>query len=217
MKTIVITGIGMINGVGNSAERSFEALLEGVCGIDRITLYNAGNDAVQIASEVKGFDPAAVMDAKDIKKSDRFIHLGMHALKEALADAALTPETGNPERMGVSAATGIGGLPMIQDNIEKNAAGKKISPFFIPGTITNMLAGYASIYYDLRGPNLSATTGGASCHQPGGEDAHDRRGRRHGRARFRSVYLRDGHPGVQCDEGAFDAQRRSQNGFAAFR
>ncbi|WP_345986218.1 beta-ketoacyl-ACP synthase II [Sulfurimonas sp. HSL-1656] len=158
MNPIVITGIGMINGVGNSAESAFEALIEGVCGIDHITHFDASGDAVRIASEVKDFDPGSVMDPKDIKKSDRFIHLGMHALKEALADAALEPQNGDATRMGVSAATGIGGLPMMQENIEKNAFGKKISPFFIPGSITNMLAGYASIYYGLKGPNLSSTT-----------------------------------------------------------
>ncbi|WP_345977819.1 beta-ketoacyl-ACP synthase II [Sulfurimonas sp. HSL3-7] len=158
MKTVVITGIGMINGVGNSAPESFQAMLNGVSGVSKITHFDASDDAVQIACEVKEFDPETVMHPKDIKKSDRFIHLGLHALKEALSDANLDPASLDSTRMGVSAATGIGGLPMIQTNIEKNALGQKISPFFIPGTITNMLAGYASIYYDLKGPNLSSTT-----------------------------------------------------------
>lgn len=158
MDTIVITGISMINGVGNSAEASFDAMLNGVSGVDYITYFDASDDNVKIASEVKGFDPASVMNAKDIKKSDRFVHLGMHVVKEALADAQLHTDKINTDRIGVSAATGIGGLPMIQENIEKNALGKKISPFFVPGTITNMLAGYASIYFNLKGPNLSSTT-----------------------------------------------------------
>lgn len=158
MKTVVITGIGMINGVGNSAPESFQAMLDGISGVSKITHFDASNDAVQIACEVKDFDPETVMHPKDVKKSDRFIHLGLHTLKEALNDAGLDPTELNSSRMGVSAATGIGGLPMIQTNIEKNALGQKISPFFIPGTITNMLAGYASIYYNLKGPNLSSTT-----------------------------------------------------------
>ena len=158
MKTVVITGIGMINAVGNSADIAFQSMLEGISGIGKITHFEASGDTVQIAGEVKYFDAAEIMDGKDIKKSDRFIHLGMHTVKEALDDANLDPKVLDSNRIGVSAATGIGGLPMIQINIEKNALGKKISPFFIPGTITNMLAGYASIYYDLKGPNLSSTT-----------------------------------------------------------
>ena len=158
MKTIVVTGIGMITGVGNSASESFEALLEGKSGVDIITHFDASKDKVQIASEVKNFDATKVMNVKDIKKSDRFVHLGLHALKEAIEDARLEPCNLNNDRIGVSAATGMGGLPMIESNTKRSMFGKKISPFFIPGSITNMLAGYASIYYDLKGPNLSSTT-----------------------------------------------------------
>jgi len=158
MDTIVITGIGMINGVGNNAEESFDAMLKGISGVDYITYFDASNDSVKIASEVKNFNPKLVMKAKDIKKSDRFVHLGMHVLKEALRDAKLDTSKMDTDRIGVCAATGIGGLPIIQENVEKNVLGKKISPFFIPSTITNMLAGYASIYFNLKGPNLSSTT-----------------------------------------------------------
>ncbi len=158
MKTVVVTGIGMINGVGNNANDSFQAMLDGISGVDYITYFDASSDVVKIACEVKGFNPHAVMKSKDIKKSDRFIHLGMHSLKEAITDAKLDISKLDSTRMGVSAATGIGGLPMIQENAERNSLGKKISPFFIPGTITNMLAGYAAMYFDLKGPNLSSTT-----------------------------------------------------------
>ncbi len=158
MKTVVITGIGMITGVGNTAEESFQAMLNGISGVDFITQFDASKDIVQIASEVKGFSPENSMRPKDIKKTDRFIHLGMHALNEAVKDADLNSNNFNPTRVGVSAATGIGGLPMIQQNTENNFQGKKISPFFIPGTITNLLAGYASIYHNFKGPNLSSTT-----------------------------------------------------------
>ena len=148
----------MINGVGNNAEESFKAMLNGVSGVDKITYFNTDNCQVKIACEVKNFSPNLIMNAKDIKKSDRFIHLGMHTLKDALNDANLNTKILNTNRMGVSAATGIGGLPMIQESAERNALGKRISPFFIPGSITNMLAGYASIYFNLKGPNLSSTT-----------------------------------------------------------
>lgn len=158
MKKVVVTGLGMINGVGNTAKESFNAMLNGVSGVDYITYFDATNDTVKIASEVKGFNPSSIMKPKDLKKSDRFVHLGMHAIKEAIEDAKLEMENLDYTRIGISAASGIGGLPMMQNNIEKNAEGKKISPFFIPGTITNMLSGYASIYFNLKGPNLSSTT-----------------------------------------------------------
>ncbi len=159
MKTVVVTGIGMINSVGHSAPESFQKLCDGVSGIEVITHFDASEDSVQIAGEVKNFDPKSVMHPKDIKKSDRFVHLGMKALDEAMKDSGLdTSSEVDTARYGVSAATGIGGLPMIQENVERNEQGKKISPFFIPGTITNMLAGYASIYHNLKGPNLSSTT-----------------------------------------------------------
>ena len=158
MKTVVVTGIGMISAVGNSAKDSFEAMLKGVSGIDYITYFDASKDSVQIAGEVKGFEPTSVLNPKDIKKSDRFIHLGIHTAKEALEDANLDLNRIDTDRFGVCGATGIGGLPMMQENIEKNALGKRISPFFIPGTITNMLAGYISIYFNLKGANLSSTT-----------------------------------------------------------
>ncbi len=158
MRTVVVTGIGMINAVGNSAKDSFKALLNGVSGIDYITHFDASKDSVQIAGEVKDFEPTSVLNPKDIKKSDRFIHLGIHTAKEALEDAKLDLNKIEIDRFGVCGATAIGGLPMMQENIEKNALGKRISPFFIPGTITNMLAGYISIYFNLKGANLSSTT-----------------------------------------------------------
>jgi len=158
MKTVVVTGISMITGVGNTAQESFDAMKEGKSGVEYITYFDASNDVVKIASEVKNFDPHIVMNPKDVKKCDRFIHLGMHSIKEAIEDSNLNINDTNNTRIGVSGASGIGGLPIIQTNIEKNAKGKKISPFFIPGTITNMLSGYASIYFKLKGPNLSSTT-----------------------------------------------------------
>ncbi len=158
MRQVVITGIGMINAVGHSAPEAFEALCQGICGVDMIQSYDASGDSVQIAAEVKGFDPESVMDKKEIKKAGRFIQLGLHAAKEALEDAAFGEM--DKERFGVSGATGIGGLEVIDANAVKNSerGAKGISPFFIPSSLTNMLSGYVSIYHGLKGPNLSSTT-----------------------------------------------------------
>ncbi len=157
---VVVTGYGMITGVGHNAHDTFSALLQGKPGVDRITLFDASNEKVQIASEVKGFDPDSVMEKKEQKKADRFIQLGLHAVAEAMTHAGIKENAIDKNRFGVSGASGIGGFP----NIEKNVIGghekgsKGVSPFFIPSTITNMLSGYISIYHALKGPNLSSTT-----------------------------------------------------------
>ena len=158
MKKVVVTGVGMINSVGNSRQESFSNMLKGISGINHITHFDASKDSVQIAAEVKNFNPLDVLDKKEVKKCDRFVHLGLHAAKEALEDAKINLDALDLNRIGVSGATGIGGLPSIQMNVEKNFQNKKISPFFIPGSITNILAGYVAIKYQLKGPNLSSTT-----------------------------------------------------------
>lgn len=159
MKKVVITGIGMINGVGNNASESFNAILEGKSGVDYISYFDTTNSAVKIASEVKGFDPLSVMSAKELKKYDRYIHLGIHSAKEAMENAKLNVNNFDPNRMGVSGSTGYGGLGMLQNNIiETVVHNKKISPYSIPGTLTSMLSGYSSIYFNLKGPNISSTT-----------------------------------------------------------
>ncbi len=157
MKTIVVTGLSMINAVGNSKEEVFESMLNGISGVAKITHFDASNDAVQIAAEVKNFDPSSVLDAKEIKKCDRYIQLGLYAAKEALYDASYETIL-DKDRFGICTATGIGGLGMIQDNSESNFTRNRVSPFFIPGSITNMLGGYISIKHQLKGPNLTSTT-----------------------------------------------------------
>ena len=113
MKRVVVTGIGMINALGHDKETAFKAICEGQCGIDTITIFDASTQSAQIAGEVKDFDPATVMDAKEVKKADRFIHLGIKAAQEAMADANF-PEDFDKERFGIDAASGIGGLPSIE-------------------------------------------------------------------------------------------------------
>ncbi|OIP55201.1 MAG: beta-ketoacyl-ACP synthase II [Helicobacteraceae bacterium CG2_30_36_10] len=159
MRRVVVTGMGMINSVGNDKESSFKAICDGKCGIDTITLFDPTDYSVQIAGEVKDFDPTTVMAPKEVKKADRFIHLGLKATQEAMADANL-PEDTDMERFGVSAGSGIGGLPSIEKNsiILSQRGPRKISPFFIPGALVNMLGGFVSIAHGTKGPNLSSVT-----------------------------------------------------------
>ncbi|HEF6040203.1 TPA: beta-ketoacyl-ACP synthase II [Campylobacter jejuni] len=159
MKRVVVTGIGMINALGLDKESSFKAICNGESGINKITLFDATDFPVQIAAEVKNFDPLEVVDGKEVKKIDRFIQLGIKAAREAMQDAGFSEEL-DKEEFGIVSASGIGGLP----NIEKNSiicserGPRKISPFFIPSALVNMLGGLISIEHGLKGPNISCVT-----------------------------------------------------------
>jgi len=162
----------MINGVGHDASSAFDAIVAGECGIDTITLFDPEKFSAKIASEVKDFDPSSVMDAKEVKKADRFIQLGLKAAMEAMEDAGID-ESIDRDRFGVSSASGIGGLPAIEKNsvICDTRGPRRISPFFIPSALVNMLGGFVSIYQDLRGPNLSSVTACAAGTHAIGEAA----------------------------------------------
>ena len=159
MKRVVVTGIGMINALGLDKESSFKAICDGKCGVDKITLFDVSDFPVQIAAEVKGFDPLSVIDAKEVKKVDRFVQLGIKAAKEAMTDANLSEDIDKNE-FGVISAAGIGGLP----NIERNSVTcfdkgvRRISPFFVPSALVNMLGGVVAIDFGLKGPNLACVT-----------------------------------------------------------
>ncbi len=159
MKRVVVTGLGMINSVGHDAPSAFDAIVSGECGIDTITHFDPEKYSARIAGEVRDFDPATVMDPKEVKKADRFIHLGIKAAAEAMADAGFG-EGIDMTRFGISAASGIGGLPTIERNsIVLNDRGpRRLSPFFIPSALVNMLGGFVSIAHGLQGPNLSSVT-----------------------------------------------------------
>jgi 3-oxoacyl-[acyl-carrier-protein] synthase II len=159
MRRVVVTGLGMINSVGNDKESAFKAICDGECGIDTITLFDPEKYSVKIAGEVKDFDPSTVMAPKEVKKADRFIHLGLKAAQEAMADANFSEDI-DKDRFGISAGSGIGGLPSIEKNsIILNERGpRRISPFFIPGALVNMLGGFVSIEHGTKGPNLSSVT-----------------------------------------------------------
>ena len=149
----------MINSLGQNKESSFQAILDGQCGIKTISLFDPEKFSVKIAGEISDFDPKTVMDAKEVKKADRFIQLGLKAAAEAMEDANIAEDI-DKERFGVSSASGIGGLSTIEKNsvICETRGPRRISPFFIPSALVNMLGGFVSIYHGLKGPNLSSVT-----------------------------------------------------------
>ena len=159
MRRVVVTGLGMINALGHDKESSFSAILEGKCGIGKIESFDTEGQSVHIAGEVKDFDPSTVMSPKEVKKAARFIQLGLKASQEAMADAGFGDDV-DYERFGISSASGIGGLGVIQDNsITLHTKGaRRISPFFIPSSLVNMLGGFVGIEHGLQGPNLSSVT-----------------------------------------------------------
>jgi len=156
----------MITSLGLDKQSSFENICNGKTGVDKISLFDASEFPVQIAAEVKGFDPSSIIeDGKEIKKMDRFIQLGLKAAGEAIDDAKFSGF--NSDEFGVSSASGIGGLPNIEINANTclQRGPRRISPFFIPSALVNMLGGFVSIYYKLKGPNLSSVTAcAASAH-----------------------------------------------------
>jgi len=164
MQRVVVTGIGMINSLGSNVQDSFKAIVDGQTGIDTITLFDASDFSAQIAGEVKNFDPTAIMGKKESKKADRFIQLGIHAAQEAMEDSGLVTDNivseDIAESFGIVAASGIGGLTNIEKNsvICGNRGPSKISPFFIPSSLVNMLGGFITIQHNLKGPNISAVT-----------------------------------------------------------
>ena len=165
MKRVVVTGIGMINALGLDKESSFKAICEGKTGVKEITSFDVSDFPVKIAAEITDFDPNSILDGKEVKKVDRFIQLGRKASNEAMADANF--KEFDAHKFGVSSAAGIGGLPNIEKNsityFEKGV--KRISPFFIPSALVNMLGGIVSINHGLKGPNLSSVTAcAASTH-----------------------------------------------------
>ena len=166
MKRVVVTGIGMVTSLGLDKQSSFENICNGKTGVDKISLFDASEFPVQIAAEVKGFDPSSIIeDGKEIKKMDRFVQLGLKAAGEAMDDAKFS--SFDSDEFGVSSASGIGGLPNIEINANTclQRGPRRISPFFIPSALVNMLGGFVSIYYKLKGPNLSSVTAcAASAH-----------------------------------------------------
>jgi 3-oxoacyl-[acyl-carrier-protein] synthase II len=156
-RRVVVTGLGIVSPVGNTVAQAWENLVKGATGVGPITRFDAAALPTRIAAEVKGFNAADWMPLKETRRSDTFIHYGLAATKMALEDAGLAIDDSNAERIGVVVGSGIGGLPMIEDNIREMVAKgpRRISPFFVPGSIINMVAGLISIQYGAKGPNVS--------------------------------------------------------------
>jgi len=156
-RRVVITGLGVISPVGNTVEQAWQNILAGRSGIDRITRFDASSFPVQIAGEVKDFDITQYIPARDARRMDTFIHYGLAAGIQAIKDAGLEAHPADAERIGVSIGSGIGGLPMIETTRDEFVATgvRKISPFFVPGSIINMISGNLSIMYGFKGPNIA--------------------------------------------------------------
>jgi 3-oxoacyl-[acyl-carrier-protein] synthase II len=160
-RRVVVTGVGLICGVGNNAEDVWKALLAGTSGIERITSFDATQFACQIGAEVKNFDPLRYVEKKEARKMARFIHLAIAAADEALQSANYKVENEEmAERTGVDIGSGIGGFDIIEREHSNllNGGPRKISPFFIPSAIVNLAAGQVSMRHNAKGPNEATCT-----------------------------------------------------------
>lgn len=159
-RRVVVTGIGMLTPLGNDVDSTWSNIIAGKSGIDKVTLFDTQEYNTKIAGEVKNFNVEDYIPRKEAKKMDRFIQLGIAAGIQALRDSNLTLTDENAGRVGIAIGSGIGGLPLIEENHKKllNGGPKKVSPFFVPSTITNMISGFLSIMEGLKGPNLNVVT-----------------------------------------------------------
>ena len=159
-RRVVVTGLGIVAPVGIGISEAWSNIVAGKSGIARITRFDPSPFPSQIAGEVKGFEVGKYLPAKEARRFDTFIHYGLAAAMESMQDAGLDLDRLNRERIGACIGSGIGGLPLIEQTHDAMlAAGpRKISPFFVPGTIINMIAGQLSIMYGLKGPNLALVT-----------------------------------------------------------
>jgi 3-oxoacyl-[acyl-carrier-protein] synthase II len=172
-RRVVITGLGIVSPVGIGVDVAWPAILAGRSGIAQITRFDASAFPSRIAGEVKGFDVTKFLSAKEARRYDTFIHYGLVATMEAVRDAGLDGWNGDKERAGVSIGSGIGGLPMIEETAKHYFDGgpRKISPFFVPGSIINMIAGLVSIQYGYKGPNLATVSACSTANHSLGEAA----------------------------------------------
>ena len=172
-RRVVVTGLGIVSPVGTGVAGAWSNIVAGKSGIARITRFDASAYPSTIAGEVKGFDPAPYVSPKEVRRFDTFIHYGLAAAIEALKDSGLDLDRENREAVGVCIGSGIGGLPMIEDTHNALLAGgpRKVSPFFVPGSIINLISGQLSIMYGLKGPNLALVTACTTANHSIGEAA----------------------------------------------
>ncbi len=161
-RRVVVTGLGVISPVGNDTETAWQTVVSGTSGITLITDFDVSRFATRIGGCVRDFDPGQYVAAKDIRKIDPFIHYGIAAAEQAIQHAGLSVEVYAPDRIGVATGSGIGGIDTIESNhgkyMESGGNPRKISPFFVPGSIINMISGHVSIKHGMTGPNLALVT-----------------------------------------------------------
>ncbi len=160
MRRVVVTGLGVVSPLGTGVDKNWNALLNGQCGIDTITRFDASDLATQIAGEVKDFNPTDFIEKKEVKKMDLFIQYGLAAAQMALEDSGLEINDENAERVGVLVGSGLGGLPAIEKyhQVLLERGYKKVTPFFIPMLIINLAPGHISMKFGAKGPNLSSVS-----------------------------------------------------------
>ena len=159
-RRVVVTGLGCISPVGNTITQAWSSLVAGRTGIATVTKFDHSGLSVHFAGEVKDFNVEAYLPAKEARHMDTFIHYGIAAGLQAIEDSGLEITEANAERIGAFVGSGIGGLPLIEDTHTEytNRGARRISPFFVPGSIINMISGHLSILRNLKGPNVAAVT-----------------------------------------------------------
>ena len=170
-RRVVVTGLGIVSPVGVGVATAWDAIVNARPGIGPITRFDASVFPARIAGEVRNFDVGKYLSAKEARRYDTFVHYGLVATMEAIRDAGLESYAGDKEQVGVCIGSGIGGLPLIEDTQIAYAAGgpRKISPFFVPGSIINMISGLVSIQYGFQGPNLAMVTACSTANHSIGE------------------------------------------------
>jgi 3-oxoacyl-[acyl-carrier-protein] synthase II len=170
-RRVVVTGLGIISPVGIGIPEAWGSIVAGKSGITLITRFDAAKFPSQIAGEVKGFEVAKWLAPKEARRFDTFIHYGLAAAIDAIKDSGLNLEQENREQIGVCIGSGIGGLPLIENTHDAMLAGgvRKITPFFVPGSIINMISGQLSIMYGLKGPNISVVSACTTANHSIGE------------------------------------------------
>ena len=159
-RRVVITGLGLLSPVGNSVSEAWKNVCEGVSGIRPLDKFDVSNYPTRFAGTIRNFDIGAYLEPKEARKCDTFIHYGIAAAVDAIKDSGVEVTEANAHRIGLMMGSGIGGVSTIESNHEKLQGGgpRKISPFFVPATIINMISGQVSIMYGLKGPNLATVT-----------------------------------------------------------
>jgi 3-oxoacyl-[acyl-carrier-protein] synthase II len=170
-RRVVVTGMGIVSPVGIGLAAAWDAIRNARSGVGPITRFDASGFPTRIAAEVKGFDVGKYLSAKEARRYDLFIHFGLVATMEAVTDAGLDGYGGDKERVGVCIGSGIGGLPLIEETKQAYLGGgwRKISPFFVPGSIVNMVSGLVSIHSGYQGPNLSLVSACSTANHSIGE------------------------------------------------